>query len=283
MNESRSIIVHFSPAGTTQRIAGLVASTLITTGQEVIEYNLISENQDEIIQSMKDQLRKGDCLWIGSPIYASHVVPQIKELAANLPDVEGVFAVPFVTYGCVTSGVGLYELAEDLENHGFSLIGAAKIISTHSMLYFCDNPLGENHPGPDDEKKICTLVNEVSNKMNTPDTKRYLDNSHLDYQSQKIKENAANWNISQLLKSMPPLNLDENKCEICGTCVEKCPADNITLLPLPTMGENCILCFNCIRFCNQDALTNDSFGVLEKAIRAKVIEYGEPMETKIFI
>ncbi|MDM8522228.1 EFR1 family ferrodoxin [Desulfococcaceae bacterium HSG8] len=283
MKKFKSTICYFSPAGTTKKVADFIAETLTKGGHDVESSDLSVVKSEDIFNSASNRLKKGDCLWIGSPVYACHIVPPVEDFLSNLPKAEGAFAVPFVTYGAVTSGIGLYEMARLLTERGYRIPGAAKILAVHSLLWSSKSPLGNGHPGPDDEKLIKKLIESVSDKISNPDAENFADPEVLNYQPGKVRDHAKAWNLAALRQAMPPTKLDDEKCTECGICAEKCPVQNISLNPLPKLGDNCLFCFNCIRYCDPGALTNESLGVLEGMIRDRVNEYGEPAETKIFI
>lgn len=285
MKKNKFVVVFFSPAGTTRKAAAFIAETLAGKGYDAQLLDLGGQNPEDI-QNLKDcKLEKGDCLWIGSPIYTGHAVPPIEAFVSGLPQLKGVFAVPFVTYGAVTSGTGLYEMSVQLSKKGCTVLGAAKILAVHSLLWFSKNPPGKGHPGPDDEELLKELVELVLNKIDAPDIKDYIDLKTLNYQSKKNQEHAKARNLKELRNNMPPITLDEEKCTTCGICAKECPIQNIILDPFPKIksSDNCLLCFNCIRYCEPGALTNESLGSLEMMIGERIKEYGEPGKTKIFV
>ncbi len=283
MNKFKSIFVYFSPAGTTRKVTECIAETLSKVGHDVEVFDLCNKKPEDIYNIEDGWLKKGDCLWIGSPIYAGHAVPPIEKFITNLPESNEIFAVPFVTYGAVTSGIGLYEMAKQLTDRGYTIPGAAKILSVHSLLWTSKKPLGGGHPDTGDEILIKSLIGSVLKKIDTPDADNFIAPETLNYQPENIQKHAEEWNLSLLRQNMPPIKLDDEKCTECNICAEKCPVQNISLDPLPQVGDNCILCFNCIRHCEPEALYNESLNVLEKVIRDRKAEYGEPVESKIFV
>lgn len=53
------------------------------------------------------------------------------------------FDVPFVTWGGACSGISLYEMGKELLNKRFTVLGAAKILAVHSLMWQLENPLGK--------------------------------------------------------------------------------------------------------------------------------------------
>ncbi|MBN2093071.1 4Fe-4S binding protein [candidate division KSB1 bacterium] len=52
------------------------------------------------------------------------------------------------------------------------------------------------------------------------------------------------------------VQLKQNRCDFCGTCVSVCPVDAIELseFQLIVIKEKCIDCQNCIKICPIEAL-----------------------------
>jgi len=52
------------------------------------------------------------------------------------------------------------------------------------------------------------------------------------------------------------VQLKNNRCDFCGTCVSICPVDAIRLyeFQLTVIKEKCIDCKNCIKICPIEAL-----------------------------
>ena len=101
------------------------------------------------------------CLFIGSPVYASHAVPAVMDFITSLPAGTGCCSVPFVTWGAVTSGMALSEMAEALAAKGYPAMAAAKIVAEHSLLWQSDNPLGKGRPDADDDRSVRDMVKKV--------------------------------------------------------------------------------------------------------------------------
>ena len=280
-----NIIVYLSPAGTSKQIAGFIAGAIEKKGLKSELFDLSEANSKKSLINAVKQLKKEDCLWIGSPIYAGHILPPVADFLADLPELSDVAAVPFVTYGGVNSGMGLYEMAKVLTNKGLCIPGAAKVLAVHSLLWFVDNPPGKGHPGQEEEQLINKLVNTVLEKIAKTESSGYLSTEDLNYQPQKTQELVKGAGIFALKQKMPPITFDEEKCTSCGICAEVCPTENIRLDPFPVFKstDTCLFCFNCIRSCETKALDNKALSIMEKMIAGRIKEFAEPAETKIFV
>ncbi|HBN26590.1 MAG TPA: hypothetical protein DD405_03870, partial [Desulfobacteraceae bacterium] len=84
MGKFKSIIVYFSPAGTTRKIAELIAITLNKNSHEIEMLDMSDRRSKADFHTLKNRLKKGDCLWIGSPIYTGHAVPPVEKFILNL-------------------------------------------------------------------------------------------------------------------------------------------------------------------------------------------------------
>lgn len=52
--------------------------------------------------------------------------------------------------------------------------------------------------------------------------------------------------------------IDKDKCTACGTCVDTCPVEAITLKEKATVDkENCIDCGTCVDECPEGAISLD--------------------------
>ncbi|MDX9708396.1 MAG: 4Fe-4S binding protein [Trichloromonas sp.] len=148
-------IVYFSPAGTTRKAAEAIGDFLRDRGQAVSRLDLARrQNPFASFGSDSPPFR----LWLGSPVYCDHAVPLVEDFVRSLPPAGG-FAVPFVTWGAVTSGLALPEMAACLAERGFAVLGAAQVMAEHSSLWQSSQPLAGGRPGPfpviDDSCILC--------------------------------------------------------------------------------------------------------------------------------
>jgi len=200
------------------------------------------------------------CLWIGTPVYAGHAVPPVMRFISELPARNENYAVPFVTWGGVTSGIPLYEMGKLLNEKGYTVLGAAKILAVHSMMWQFNNPLGERHPDAEDDAMIKTLVREVHEKL-LSDVVTPLSLDDLRYQPKEIQEALHKVNIEVAKQMLPRKQLDVKICTQCGDCVEVCPKkilrlDGDTIATQNTL--DCTLCEACVDECEPGAITIDS-------------------------
>ena len=281
LKDLKSMVVYSSPAGTTHHVARVIADALKGAGSEAQLLDLGRRSDyAEVDRCMK---RMGnDCfLWIGTPVYAGHAVPSITRFISGLPERNGSYAVPFVTWGAVTSGVALYEMGKMLSEKGYILLGAAKIVAVHSMMLQSSSPLGAGHPDTRDDRMVANLFAEVNSKLESGAVQP-LSLEDLNYQPREVQEWLQKVNIKAAKKMLPPLKLVEEKCTRCGICEKECPAFAIELGPYPRFGDECFLCYNCFRLCEEGAIRCD-LSPIEDMLKEKAAQNPEQPLTQVFV
>jgi ferredoxin/flavodoxin len=277
----KSLVIYLSPAGTTRHVSQVIEKKLKELGCEVKLYDLgKKEDSGKLEEKVKAGL-KNCCLWVGTPVYAGHAVPQITDFISGLPEGKESFAVPFVTWGAVTSGLALDEMGKMFADKGYAVLGAAKIVAVHSMMWRSKDPLGGGHPDVQDDKMMDELVSKVHAKLQKEPINS-LPLANLNYQPPEAQEWLKTVNIEAAKKMLPPLQLVEEACTKCGICEKECPAFAITLDPYPIFGDACILCYNCVRLCEDDAIKSD-LSQIETMLKGKVAEQPESPPSQVFV
>jgi ferredoxin len=278
---SRAFIAYLSPAGTTRQVARGIEETILELGIEVNTLDLGISRRQTAFRDLIASMEAGDCLFVGSAVYRDIAVPPLMEFIKALPEVREGAAVPFVTWGAVTSGVALWQMGRVLQEKGFALVGAAAVVAEHCMMWRSEAPSGAGRPHGDDLQKVEAMTREIFGRLRTG-RKSPIDLADLDYQSdhhaREMKENIEKpWMIV-------PKTVDETKCTQCGICAEQCPVGAVALDPLPVFAGTCFDCFNCVRLCPEGAIdTPLSAERIENHIAKLKEKYGEAAETKIFM
>ena len=275
----RHLIAHFSLAGTTARVAGWIADALDKAGHEAALLDLAYPERSTDGPSPAE----ADCLWVLSPVYAMHPAPAVLDFLAGLPEGNGKPAVTLAVYGMVCSGVALPDMGGLLQERGYCLAGAAKVVAEHSMMWPYDSPLGQGRPDDTDRRQVLRLVDGVTGLLAGDGQWQPLPLTALDYQSEEIKTTAGERSLKLLREMMPPITLNPDLCDECGLCAEQCHLANITLDPHPVYGDNCVACQMCVKACPTGALDNPMFLGLESMLRERSAFFGEPAETRVFL
>lgn len=270
-------IVFFSPAGTTRKVAEAIGDFLRARGQSVALLDL-ARGQNPAACFGSDS--KSTCLWLGSPVYCDHAVPLVEDFVRSMPR-SGGFGVPFVTWGAVTSGLALPEMAACLAERGFAVLGAAKVMAEHSSLWQSIQPLAGGRPDPGDLRRIEELVEEVLTKIARGGTE-VLPAERLDYLPPALKAQSAAKNLAGIKAMQPPIAAKEELCTRCGHCAQICPVSAIRLDPFPVIDDSCILCRQCTRHCPVGAYPYDGAAV-EIRIQGMAKQSVEAKETEVFV
>ena len=252
---AQHIIVFFSPAGTTRRVALHIEHCLAECGitARLVDLGLPAGGP---VQAGGLGLDGPCCLWIGSPVYCDHALPLVAEWIEGLKPSARGWAVPFVTWGGVTSGLALPELADLLQARGFQTVGAAKVLAEHSSLWAAAEPLGAGRPDAADLAQVRDLVTGVVANL-AQAAPVPLDLRLLDYLSPSLRTEAASKSLAKAKSMMPAPRAIETRCTQCGECVAACPVGAITLDPYPVMAEHCVRCQQCVRICPEGAFPHD--------------------------
>lgn len=274
-------IVYCSPNGSTRHVAEVISLGLTALGGECELFDLGRQSDRAKLGAEPRHAGAPVCLWIGSPVYVDHCIPPIEAFIADLPKPSEGYAVPFVTWGGVNSGVALYEMGQTLTEQGYTLLGGAKVLAVHSSLWQAEQPLGAGHPDLEDDESVRKLVQQVHEKL-TAATRAPMPLQILDYQPPAIKTEAQGKSIALLKQMNPELAAGTDKCVQCGECEANCPAGAIMLDPYPSFGAACFLCLKCIRDCPEQAIPFDADS-MEARIRTMAATIKETPLTQIFV
>ena len=275
-----AFIVYCSPAGSTGHVARVIADALEERSISIHRLDLGAGQDPSPFIALLKTADADDCLFVGSPVYRDVAVPPVMKFVGGLPVVNNCPAVPFVTWGGAISGIALWQMGKALQGKGFSLVGAAKVLAVHCMMWQSDHPVGQGHPDADDDRLVRNLVSVVIERMSTS-TAKPMPLSELDYQPEAMgadfkKKMDQPWMII-------PKTIDEERCTQCGTCETVCPIGAVALDPGPIFNARCFDCFKCVRECPEDAIVPAvSLEKMVAMIHKRVEVFDERPPTQIF-
>jgi len=282
MQKNKVLIVYFSPSGSTRHVAGVIEKQFQTLGAHVwvLDLGECKNGATEISRQIEKTKRKS-CLFIGSPVYVSHAVPPVMECIAGLTENTGAFAVPFVTWGGACSGISLYEMGRELLKKGFTVLGAAKVLAVHSLMWPLENPLGGGHPDGNDDRMIGELANRVYQKLHSENPKG-IELSDLAYQTRENHAEMEKVSLEAAKADMPGRDIDTRLCNQCQICAQVCPVHAVALTPYPEFGNGCVFCFSCVRQCPEKAIRVD-FSEIWQRIKDRAAFFSEHPDSQIFL
>jgi ferredoxin len=275
------LVVYISPSGGTARVARTIQDTCEALGTPVLAHELGRRSDPDRIFGQLDAGKAPICLYLGTPVYAGHAVPPIMEFIARLPAAAAGYGVPFVTWGNVSSGIALAEMGSALTNKGYPILGAAKIVAKHSLMWALQTPLGNGHPNGGDDRAVASLVKAVDAKLKSG-RPAVLPPSDLTYQPERLATQMAARTFEVAKAHFPKREVATERCTQCGLCADQCPTAAITLSPLPEFGASCIYCFNCVRLCPEAAIAAE-MAPIHEFIRNRAEQLRERPLTKIFV
>lgn len=235
MHVSSITLVTFSPTGTSRTIGTALATGL--AGSAMYQHIDITTHADEY-------LLEHDALVIFVvPVYAGRVAPLARQ---RLEAIRGnnTPAVIVVVYGNRAFEDALIELRNICTASGFVPFAGAACIGEHSYSR-PDKPIAEGRP----DAKDLQLVRQFSSKI-----KEFI----LSYETSKWKPLVVPGNKEYRpgVSSVPfTPEVAEERCILCGECVEVCPAGVITIRNNNLVFDGqCTLCCGCIKKCPVQAL-----------------------------
>ena len=261
----RVLIIVFSPAGSTMKIAALLEERLIAANNQVQILNITADKamfrDGKIKEALVEKVNDHDLICFGSPVYEKHIEWYVKQIFKQLPKPDskwGKLAVPFVTYGGVSSGVALHEAVKLLKKSGRTPIAAMKIESSHIVSKKLTTRVNEGMPGDEAVPVLEELVKRISEiDKGNAEVKDF--SKELDYQNFKEKMICKIMKETMLHKyKYPAFTIDNDKCVKCYKCVDTCPVQRIGMEnEFPKMAKKsrvCIHCFSCTGVCPSGAI-----------------------------
>jgi ferredoxin/flavodoxin len=277
----KALIVYCSPAGSTDHVARVLSAKIHSLGVPVDLVDLAHEPDIAFIISQLPAARDNLCFYVGSPVYGGYPIPPVMEFISRLPKAESGYSVPFVTYGGVTSGTALQLMGRALGEGGYSVLGAAKVMAAHSLMWASDSQLGKGRPDASDDRMIEELALTVNAKLKLGNAPA-LNLSLLSYQPEEIRSSQEKGDFESAKRLFPPMRINPETCTQCGVCVDLCPVGAVTLSPYPRISSSCISCYNCVRGCPEGAISADLKSAFSH-IRGAAEKFHEQPQTQIFV
>lgn len=230
MKFKRLHLVYFSPTGTTKSVLRAIAQSLNTENTEIVEHDVTDYN----FKDVELKFETNDFVLFGFPVYSGRV-PQSFRDRLNAIKGQRTFAALIATYGNREYEDALLEMKNLVKENGFLAIGAAAVVTEHSVI----RSVATGRPDAKDmvfsiklKKKIAAITSEESSsELYVPGKEPY-----------------------RRYMKVPMAPVVSASCTACGICVKKCPVGAINVHnPRKTDKEKCIGCMRCVRICPKKA------------------------------
>lgn len=276
-------IIQFSPSGYTHKVTSMLVTELRKQNQAVQLVDMTGDDdfflKKDISGFLSKNIEQHDILLIGGPVYAHHLQYHVQDLIKALPKPDntwGRYAIPYVCYGGISSGIALKEAVDLLRDSGRIVYAGMKVSAPHSMTRaFMESEFNNEKRQVAEIPEIVELVNRI---MQLGENKNIKCNArHMSYNG-FVTTLKAKFIFKEKLwheKRYPQISLNKDLCTNCGKCVTLCPVKHLLKEEKSIVENNqspCIHCLNCVSDCPNIAIT--LVGDLEKgkAFMTKMID-----------
>ena len=245
--------IYFSATGTSKKIALAISQSIAT--EFVVE--------DITFQSLQNtSYATDDLLCIAVPVYGGGVAPvALKRLDAIRGNNTPVVVV--VVYGNRNFERAAVQMSDFLAERGFITIAAAAFVGEHSYSTEL-SPIAVGRPMVEDindANRFGELVKQKLTKglesvdvstLQCPDSGEENVKAFVEFVKGYQAEQAKN-----PVKLLPIT--DENRCVMCGVCVDVCPMEAIDREDVSMVDPTlCIKCCACVKECPKEAKSLNS-------------------------
>lgn len=221
--------IYFSPAGTTKTVVEEISKNFFGKKNE---FNLMWDPLDETTVIPSSTLAI-----VAMPVFSGRVPDLCAKKLANLKG-ENTPAIAVVTYGNRDYEDALLELKNILEGNGFVLLGAAAVVTQHSIY----PQVGTGRPDAQDKRALTNFARQCAKKL------RAWPEEPLP--PIEVKGNFP-YREYRVLAMKPTVN---DNCTLCGICSSVCPVGAIPPGNPKTKDTSlCITCTACIAVCPEKA------------------------------
>jgi Pyruvate/2-oxoacid:ferredoxin oxidoreductase delta subunit len=191
------------------------------------------------------------------PVYFYNPPYNVMEYVQNLPDLRGIPAFVFLTYGTYRFDAG-DRIKRVLTRKKAHAIGYLHCRGSDLFLGYLKQGylFSPDHPVTDELARAEAFGREIAARSDTaehyaPEAERAPS---LIYKAERLL--LGEWFTRKIYSRF--LRVDKAKCNACGICWNGCPTSNITEAELgyPVWGRNCLLCLTCEKDCPEEAISS---------------------------
>lgn len=205
MKMKRLHLVYFSPTGTTQSVLRTVAKFL---DAEVVEHDLT----DYAAGEMRLKFEADDFVLFGFPVYGGRVPQTFRERMKGIKGRRTTAAL-IATYGNREYEDALLEMKGIAEGNGFLPVGAAAVVTEHSVI----RSIATGRPDSKDMAFLEDFCSELKKKISAITSEKNF----------AVPTVPGKRPYRRYMK-LPMAPAVEVSCTACGLCAKRCPVGAIS-------------------------------------------------------
>ena len=250
----KGIIVYFSQAGSTQKIAQTIHRGM-SQRLEQCDIARLKEIQPK-------DLKNYDLIGLGSPVWCSRPSLNMLAFIEGFPSLEGKHGFYFCTHGALP-GQAISEAVLALRGKDLTVVGWADWYGNVFLPYMPKPYYTDGHPDAIDLKEAGEFGIEMAERSLRisqgatdlipilPEGRDYLEIYGESIPSTMSKD----WADTRARE----FKINEEKCTRCMLCVDNCPANNIDFSVSPPVFKTtkCWRCWYCEQICPEGAIEYD--------------------------
>lgn len=228
-------LIVFSPTGGTKKV-GRILTNAFDLG-EIIDIS----DRDFTAYSCNEN----ETYIVAMPAFSGRIAKLCRDRLSKI-EANSAKAVAVIAYGNRGIDDSLLELADLLEEIGFSLVAGVIASTEHSIF----RDFGKARPDAEDEKELKDFSEKIKEKILSGEKSQLELDGNRPYRE-------------MIVSTIRPI-IDES-CTKCGICAEECPVGAIPMDKPDTTDEDiCIACMRCIKVCPENS----------RKLHEKVLEIG---------
>ena len=245
----KCLIVYFSQSGSTVGVAERIAA-----GLRVSQYQVELCN---IKDSKPPDVRSYDLFGLGMPVYFYNPPYNVTDYVQNLPDLSGIPAFVFLTYGTYRFDVG-NRIRRALTRKGARVVGYTYYRGADLFLGYLKRGylFSPDHPRANELAQAEAFGRKIAARVGTTEHSALEAERapSLIFRIERLL--LGGWLTRKIYSRF--FTVDKGKCNACGICWNRCPTSNITEAEsgYPVWGRDCLLCLTCEKDCPEDAISS---------------------------
>ena len=197
-------------------------------------------------QKEKRQYGPDTLVVFGTPTYAGRVPNKALPFVETLFEGKGTPALALVTYGNRNYDSSLTELRNELQDHGFVVLGAGAFAAPHAFAQ-----IGGEHPTAQDKEAFAALAQAAAEVLKSGKPLKPVTLGDEKPVAPYYIPLGEDGQPAKFLKAKPLT--DSAKCDHCGICAKVCPMGSINPENTDEVPGICIKCQACVVYCPQKA------------------------------